>query len=81
MQFDSSRDRGQPFVFTLGAGMVIKGWDKGLMGMCIGDKRVLRIPYSMAYGRDGYAGVIPPSEDLTFDVELVGVTTGEGKEL
>jgi len=71
-KFDSSRDRGQPFSFTLGAGMVIKGWEKGLQGMCVGERRTLRIHPEDGYGARGYPPVIPPNAILHFDVELIG---------
>lgn len=71
--FDSSVERGDPITFTLGAGMVIPGWELGINGMKVGGKRVLTIPYNLAYGPDGYPGVIPPYATLVFDVELVGV--------
>jgi peptidylprolyl isomerase len=71
--FDSSVTRGQPFEFTLGAGMVIEGWDKGFDGMKVGGKRKLHIPSAMAYGSRGAGGVIKPNSDLIFDVELLGV--------
>jgi FKBP-type peptidyl-prolyl cis-trans isomerase FkpA len=71
-KFDSSVDRGQPFMFNLGAGEVIKGWDEGVEGMKIGGKRQLKIPPSLGYGRQGI-GPIPPNSTLIFDVELLGV--------
>lgn len=72
-QFDSSVGRG-PFVFPLGKGMVIKGWDKGVAGMKVGGKRTLIIPSDMAYGPRGTGnGEIPPNSALIFDVELLGV--------
>ena len=71
--FDSSYERGEPIEFPLGSGMVIPGWEYGIRGMRVGGKRILRIPYNLAYGPDGYPGVIPPYATLVFDVELVGV--------
>lgn len=71
-QFDSSYDRGQPFEFTLGAGQVIEGWDRGVAGMKVGGKRKLTIPPELGYGsRD--MGTIPPNSVLIFEVELLGV--------
>ena len=72
-KFDSSLDRGQPFVFTLGEGQVIKGWDEGIAGMKVGGKRQLRIPPALAYGDSGANGMIPPNATLIFDVQLLGV--------
>lgn len=73
-KFDSSLDHGgQPFVFPLGAGRVIKGWDQGVTGMKVGGKRTLIIPAGMAYGARGAGGLIPPNAPLIFDVELLGV--------
>jgi FKBP-type peptidyl-prolyl cis-trans isomerase len=73
-KFDSSRDRGQPFAFRLGAGMVIRGWDDGVAGMQVGGKRRLTVPPEMAYGKRGFPGAIPPDATLVFEVELLGVS-------
>jgi FKBP-type peptidyl-prolyl cis-trans isomerase FkpA len=72
-KFDSSRDRGEPFVFRLGAGMVIRGWDQGVAGMKVGGTRTLVIPSDLGYGTRGSGGVIPPNAMLVFDVELIDV--------
>ncbi|QQS16257.1 MAG: FKBP-type peptidyl-prolyl cis-trans isomerase [Candidatus Moraniibacteriota bacterium] len=72
-KFDSSVDRGTPFTFTIGAGQVIKGWDEGLLGMKVGEKRTLTIPADKGYGATGAGGVIPPNATLIFDTELISI--------
>lgn len=72
-KFDSSVDRGMPFTFIIGAGQVIKGWDEGVMGMKLGEKRRLVIPSTLAYGIRGIPGAIPGGATLIFDVELLGI--------
>ncbi len=72
-KFDSSKDRNKPFVFTIGEGKVIKGWEEGVKGMKAGGKRELIIPPSLGYGTKGF-GPIPPNATLDFEIELLGVS-------
>ncbi len=72
-KFDSSVDRNDPFQFNLGARQVIAGWDEGVAGMQVGEKRKLTIPSQLGYGASGAGGVIPPNATLIFDVELIAL--------
>ena len=72
-KFDSSKDRGRPFSFALGAGRVIKGWDEGVAGMKVGGERKLIIPADLGYGKRGAGNSIPPDAELTFEVELLKI--------
>ncbi len=72
-KFDSSRDRGTPFSFTLGENKVIQGWEQGVLGMKVGEERKLTIPSSLGYGDTGYPPVIPPKATLLFDIELLSI--------
>lgn len=73
--FDSSLTRGKPFSFTLGEGQVIKGWEEGILGMRVGEKRILTIPPELGYGARGAGSSIPPNATLVFEVELLDVRT------
>ncbi len=72
-KFDSSVDRGTPFEFQIGQGMVIQGWEQGLLGMKVSEKRTLTIPSELGYGARGAGATIPPNATLIFDVELISV--------
>jgi FKBP-type peptidyl-prolyl cis-trans isomerase FkpA len=72
-KFDSSKDRDDPFQFSLGGGRVIKGWDEGVQGMKVGGSRRLTIPPALGYGARGAGGVIPPNATLVFEIELLSV--------
>jgi len=72
-KFDSSYDRGEPFEFTLGNSSVIEGWEQGMLGMKVGEKRKIEIPSSMGYGENGIVGTIPGKSGLIFEVELLEI--------
>lgn len=72
-KFDSSRDRGEPFSFKLGAGAVIRGWDAGLVGIKVGEKRRLTVPPELGYGSRGAGAIIPPNATLIFEVEMLTI--------
>merc|ERR1711981_1253700 len=72
-KFDSSRDRGSPFAFTIGVGQVIRGWDEGVMQMSVGQRANLKISADFGYGASGAGGMIPPNANLIFDVELLKI--------
>merc|ERR1711879_779994 len=72
-KFDSSRDRGRPFEFKLGQGLVIRGWDEGIGLMQVGEKAILTCTPDYAYGSRGFPPVIPPNSTLVFEVELLGI--------
>lgn len=75
-EFDSSRQRNEPFRFQIGLGQVIKGWDQGLLDMCVGDKRKLTVPPSLGYGEAGAGDRIPPGSTLVFETELTKIEDG-----
>merc|ERR1712038_1502225 len=80
-KFDSSYDRSEPFKFQIGVGQVIKGWEEGVLGMCIGEKRRLVVPPELGYGAQGAGDIIPGGATLFFDVELVGAEEGRDLQL
>ncbi|KAI5808536.1 hypothetical protein DFH27DRAFT_477919 [Peziza echinospora] len=79
-QFDTSHNRGVPFTFPIGQGNTIKGWEEGLLDMCVGEKRMLYIPYAKAYGEGGRPPVIPPKADLVFETTLMKINNKTFKE-
>ena len=72
-KFDSSVDRGLAFIFTLGTGQVIKGWDEGMLNAKVGEKRKLTIPPALAYGESGMGSIIPPNSTLIFEVKIINI--------
>jgi len=79
-EFDSSIGRNQPFDFTLGEGMVIQGWEQGVPGMCVGEKRRLTIPPSLGYGSRGFGDIIPAQSTLVFEIELLAIKGKDGSQ-
>jgi len=79
-EFDSNFDQPQTFDFKLGAGQVIQGWEKGVPGMCVGEKRKLTVPPGLAYGDVGFSDLIPPKSTLVFEIELVNIKEGDGHD-
>jgi len=75
-KFDSSRDRAEPFKFQIGVGQVIKGWEEGVQGMCVGETRKLMVPPELGYGDQGAGDIIPGGATLIFDVELINIEEG-----
>jgi len=75
-KFDSSHDREEPFKFQIGVGQVIKGWEEGVLGMCVGEKRQLIVPPELGYGDQGAGDIIPGGATLYFDIELMDTEEG-----